>query len=141
MEYTVIQGLAKVNSDKSMFRQWHQKFISASGQVSLKYSVMTEGMVKRSARVRLLRDNVVIHDGELDSLKRFKDDVREVQSGYECGLGIENFNDIKVGDVIEAFVVEMAVVVAPGHVDRYRRGKSGSPFVTVRGPTLATGAT
>jgi translation initiation factor IF-2 len=49
---------------------------------------------------------VVIYTGKLHSLKRFKDDVREVQSGYECGLGIENFNDIKVGDIIEAFIVE-----------------------------------
>jgi translation initiation factor IF-2 len=49
---------------------------------------------------------VLIYEGKLHSLKRFKDDVREVQAGYECGLGVENFNDIKVGDVIEAFVIE-----------------------------------
>ena len=65
-----------------------------------------EGTIRRGARVRLLRDNVVIHDGELDSLKRFKDDVREVAQGFECGIGIENFNDIKVGDIIEAYRTE-----------------------------------
>ncbi|MBI3811595.1 MAG: translation initiation factor IF-2 [Nitrospirae bacterium] len=68
---------------------------------------VTEGMISRvGAGVRVLRDNVVIYTGKLSSLKRFKDDVREVQTGYECGLGVENFNDIKVGDVIEAFVVD-----------------------------------
>ena len=54
----------------------------------------------------MLRDNIVIHEGELASLKRFKDDVREVQTNYECGLSVEKFNDIKEGDVIEAFIME-----------------------------------
>ncbi len=68
---------------------------------------VTDGMISRAgAGVRVLRDNVVIYTGKLSSLKRFKDDVREVQAGYECGLGVENFNDIKVGDVIEAFVID-----------------------------------
>jgi translation initiation factor IF-2 len=68
---------------------------------------VTDGvMTRQNDGVRVLRDNVVVYTGKLHSLKRFKDDVREVQAGYECGLGIENFNDIKVGDVIEAFVVE-----------------------------------
>jgi translation initiation factor IF-2 len=65
-----------------------------------------EGMVKRGASVRLLRDNVVIWTGELDSLKRFKDDVREVKSGFECGLSLKNFNDIKEGDQLEVFEVQ-----------------------------------
>ncbi|UCD68814.1 MAG: translation initiation factor IF-2 [Betaproteobacteria bacterium] len=68
-----------------------------------------EGTVKRGASVRVLRDNVVIHDGELDSLKRFKEDVREVKSGFECGLSIKNFSDIKEGDQLEVYeVVEVA---------------------------------
>ncbi|WP_259781648.1 translation initiation factor IF-2 [Aestuariispira ectoiniformans] len=67
---------------------------------------VTEGMVKRGAKVRLLRDDVVIHEGALKTLKRFKDDVREVQSGYECGMAFENYDDIKAGDVIEAFEIE-----------------------------------
>jgi translation initiation factor IF-2 len=57
----------------------------------------------RSAGIRLLRDGVVVYTGKLASLKRFKDDVKEVTKGYECGVGLENFNDIKIGDVIEAF--------------------------------------
>ena len=67
---------------------------------------MTEGFVKRGAKVRLLRDNVVIHDGALSQLKRFKEDVKEVKSGYECGMSFENYNDIQVGDFIECYEVE-----------------------------------
>jgi translation initiation factor IF-2 len=68
-----------------------------------------EGVVRRGASVRLLRDNVVIHDGELDSLKRFKEDVREVKAGFECGLSIKNYSDIKEGDQLEVYeVVEVA---------------------------------
>ena len=65
-----------------------------------------EGMVKRGAHVRLLRDNVVIWTGELDSLKRFKDDVKEVKNGFECGLSLKNYNDIKEGDQLEVFEVQ-----------------------------------
>jgi translation initiation factor IF-2 len=64
-----------------------------------------EGKIRRNDRVRLVREGVVVYDGELSSLKRFKDDVREVQNGYECGLSIQNFNDIKVGDQLEAYEV------------------------------------
>ena len=65
-----------------------------------------DGKVARNAKVRILRDGVVIYTGQMGSLKRFKDDAKEVASGYECGIGIDNFNDIKVGDVIEAFIME-----------------------------------
>ena len=65
-----------------------------------------DGQIVRNCKVRLLRDNVVIHEGELASLKRFKDDVKEVNSGYECGMSFEKYNDIKEGDQIEAFVME-----------------------------------
>ncbi len=70
--------------------------------------MVTDGMIKRSgeAQARLLRDHVVVHEGRLSSLRRFKDDVSEVKSGFECGIGFENYNDIKVGDVIEVFTVE-----------------------------------
>jgi len=64
---------------------------------------VTEGVVKRGAGVRLLRDNVVIHEGKLKTLKRFKDEVSEVQSGQECGMAFENYDDIRQGDVIEIF--------------------------------------
>ncbi|WP_338861056.1 translation initiation factor IF-2 [Mycetohabitans rhizoxinica] len=67
--------------------------------------MVTDGVVKRNASVRVLRDNVVIHTGELDSLKRFKDDVKEVKQGFECGLSLKNFNDIQEGDQFEVFEV------------------------------------
>ncbi|NCD14233.1 MAG: translation initiation factor IF-2, partial [Bacteroidia bacterium] len=66
-------------------------------------SMVRDGKIKRSSRIRLIRDGIVIFTGELDSLKRFKEDAREVSSGYECGITIRNFNDIKVGDTIEAY--------------------------------------
>ncbi|MCG7536416.1 translation initiation factor IF-2 [Pseudoalteromonas sp. OOF1S-7] len=65
--------------------------------------MVTEGVVKRSAPIRVLRDNVVIYEGELESLRRFKDDVAEVRNGMECGIGVKNYNDVKVGDQIEVF--------------------------------------
>jgi len=81
--------------------------ISRVGTVAGCY--VTEGMIKRNAQVRLIRDNVVVMTGELDSLKRFKDDVREVKSGFECGLSLRNYNDLMVGDKLEAFeIVEVA---------------------------------
>jgi translation initiation factor IF-2 len=78
--------------------------VSKSGKVA--GCMVTDGMVKRGAKVRLLRDNVVIHEGTLKTLRRFKDEVREVQSGYECGMAFENYQDIREGDVIEAFEIE-----------------------------------
>ncbi|HSH85223.1 MAG TPA: EF-Tu/IF-2/RF-3 family GTPase, partial [Guyparkeria sp.] len=65
--------------------------------------MVTEGVVKRNSPIRVLRDNVVIYEGELESLRRFKDDVQEVRSGMECGIGVKNYNDVKVGDQIEVF--------------------------------------
>ena len=63
-------------------------------------------VVKRNSEVRLLRDNVVVYTGRVGSLRRFKEDVAEVRAGFECGIGIENYNDIKEGDVLEIFVTE-----------------------------------
>jgi translation initiation factor IF-2 len=65
--------------------------------------MVVEGAVKRSAPIRVLRDNVVIYEGELESLRRFKDDVNEVRSGTECGIGVKGYNDVQVGDQIEVF--------------------------------------
>src|SRR5204863_9412577 len=65
-----------------------------------------DGKITRTAEIRLLLDNVVIHEGKISSLKRFKDDASEVKNGFECGIGIDRFNDVKVGDVIEAYVME-----------------------------------
>jgi translation initiation factor IF-2 len=69
-------------------------------------SMITEGKITRSAKVRVLRDSIVIHEGEMESLRRFKDDVKEVLEGFECGIGIEKYNDLKEGDIIEAFTFE-----------------------------------
>jgi translation initiation factor IF-2 len=81
--------------------------ISKVGSVAGCY--VLDGQVKRGAKVRVLRSNVVVHTGELDALKRFKDDVREVKAGFECGISLKNFNDIEVGDQLEVFeVVEVA---------------------------------
>ena len=87
-----IVGLAKV---KEVFRS--PKLGDIAG------SIVTEGFVKRSNPIRVLRDNVVIYEGELESLRRFKDDVNEVKSGTECGIGVKNYNDVQVGDQIECF--------------------------------------
>ena len=65
--------------------------------------MVKDGIVSRNSKIRLLRDNVVIHTGSLVSLKRFKDEVKEVKSGFECGLMIDNYSDIKIGDVIETY--------------------------------------
>ncbi|WP_159654994.1 translation initiation factor IF-2 [Vibrio atypicus] len=67
--------------------------------------MVTEGLIKRNNPIRVLRDNVVIYEGELESLRRFKDDVQEVKNGYECGIGVKNYNDVRVGDQIEVFEI------------------------------------
>ena len=78
--------------------------ISKVGTVAGCY--VTDGIVKRSNQVRLIRDGIVVYTGEINQLKRFKEDVNEVKNGYECGLSIQNFNDIKVGDTIEGFEIK-----------------------------------
>ena len=87
-----IIGLAEV---RDVFR--HPKFGNIAG------CMVTEGVIKRSAPIRVLRENVVIYEGELDSLRRFKDDVPEVKQGTECGVGVKNYQDVRVGDQIEVF--------------------------------------
>jgi translation initiation factor IF-2 len=69
-------------------------------------SYVTDGKVERGQSIRVVRDGVVIYEGKNSSLRRFKDDAKEVQAGYECGIGVENFNDIKVGDVLECYYLE-----------------------------------
>lgn len=91
----VVQGRAEV---RATFK------VPNAGTIAGVY--ILNGKVTRNSQVRLLRDNVVIHEGEISSLKRFKDDVKEIASGYEGGIGIENYNDIKEGDIIEAFIME-----------------------------------
>ena len=67
--------------------------------------MVTEGTIKRNNPIRVLRDNIVIYEGELESLRRFKDDMPEVKNGYECGIGVKNYNDVRVGDQIEVFEI------------------------------------
>jgi translation initiation factor IF-2 len=88
----VIVGLAEV---RDVFRS--PKFGAIAG------CLVMEGLVKRSNPIRVLRDNVVIYEGELESLRRFKDDVNEVRAGTECGIGVKNYNDVKAGDQIEVY--------------------------------------
>jgi translation initiation factor IF-2 len=76
---------------------------------------VTDGILKRDAQVRVLRDGAVIYTSKLNSLKRFKDDVNEVRTGFECGAGVANFNDIKVGDFLECFnITKMSAAEAAG---------------------------
>ena len=74
-----------------------------SGVGTIAGAYVQDGKVTRNAQIRVVRDGIVIHEGKIASLKRFKDDAKEVAAGYECGIGIENFNDIREGDTIEAF--------------------------------------
>jgi translation initiation factor IF-2 len=90
-----IEGTAEV---RETFR------VSKVGMIAGCY--VSEGRIDRKGHARLIRDGIVVYDGEISSLKRFKDDVKEVREGFECGIGIANFNDIKVGDVIECYTVE-----------------------------------
>ena len=83
-----------------------RQVIKASKVGNIAGCYVTDGSIKRNCGIRLIRDGIVVYEGKLASLRRFKDDVKEVNSGFECGLNIENFNDIKEGDIIEGFVME-----------------------------------
>ena len=77
-----------------------------SGVGTIAGAYVTDGKISRNAEVRVVRDGIVLHEGKLASLKRFKDDAKEVSEGFECGMSIENYNDLKEGDVFECFVME-----------------------------------
>src|SRR5690606_9786674 len=112
--YDAIEGVQKAR--EGLLEPKFQEVVLGRAEVRATFKVpgvgtvagcyVVDGKVARNAQVRLLRDNVVVYEGRIASLKRFKDDVREVQAGYECGIGIERFNDIKEGDVIEAFEMQ-----------------------------------
>ena len=91
----VIQGTAEV---RQVFK------ITNVGMIAGCY--VTDGKIVRNSGLRVIRDNVVIHTGKLSSLKRMKDDAKEVATGYECGVQIEDYSDIKVGDIIESYIME-----------------------------------
>jgi translation initiation factor IF-2 len=102
-----LEGLLEPTlQEKVLGRAEVRQLFSVTGVGQVAGCFVVEGKMVRGARARLLRDNVVVHDGRIGGLKRFKEDVREVAGGYECGLSLEGFQDIKVGDVIEAYEVE-----------------------------------
>ena len=95
--------LAPVFKEEVLGHAEVRNVFKVTGVGSIAGSYVTDGKIKRSAMVRVLRDSVVIFEGPIASLKRFKDDAKEVAQNYECGIGIENFNDVKEGDVLEAY--------------------------------------
>src|SRR5262249_45886031 len=102
-----LAGLLKPDIvEKSMGRAEVRNTFTVPKMGTIAGCFVTEGKIARNHMLRLLRDSKIIYEGKVGSLKRFKDDWKEVGSGFECGIGIENFNDIKVGEVIESFVKE-----------------------------------
>ncbi len=98
--------LAPIYKEKHLGRVEVRETFHVSKVYRIAGCYVTDGKMVRGAQVRLVRDNIVVWEGKMSSLKRFKDDVKEVANGYECGISLENYNDIKVGDVIEAFEME-----------------------------------
>ena len=113
IEQALVGMLRPIETEATLGEAEVRALFRASRIGTIAGCMVTEGTIKRSgdAQARLLRDNVVVYEGKIGSLRRFKDDVSEVKSGFECGIGFEKYNDLKVGDVIEAFVVER--VAAP----------------------------
>ena len=83
-----------------------RQIYKVSGVGTIAGCYVQDGKISRAAKVRVVRDGIVVHEGDIASLRRFKDDVKEAAESYECGIGIEKFNDLKVGDQIEAFIME-----------------------------------
>ena len=99
-----INGLLSPEIRESIVGVAQVKDVFRSSQLgAIAGCIVAEGVVKRSNPIRVLRENVVIYEGELESLRRFKDDVNEVRSGTECGIGVKNYNDVKPGDQIEVY--------------------------------------
>ncbi|MEW5803283.1 MAG: translation initiation factor IF-2 [bacterium] len=116
--YTIIYDLIKdvQSAMKGMLEPTYKEIILGRAEVRQVFSIpkvgaiggsyVLEGKILKGSKLRLLRDNIVIYEGKITSLRRFKDDAREVQSGYECGIGLENFNDLKPGDIIEDYELQ-----------------------------------
>ncbi|HHZ84028.1 MAG TPA: translation initiation factor IF-2, partial [Nitrospirales bacterium] len=99
--------LAPVLKERVMGRAEVRQIFSVPKAGTVAGSYVTEGLISRASEgIRVIRDSVVVYQGTIGSLRRFKDDVREATMGYECGIGVQNFNDIKIGDVLEAFQME-----------------------------------
>lgn len=106
IEQAMLATLSPVEKEKYLGRAEIQQVFKVPKVGMIAGCRVVDGVIRRDAQIRLLRDHVVIFEGKISSLRRFKDDAREVRSGFECGIGIERFNDVKPGDEIEAFVVE-----------------------------------
>jgi len=92
--------------EKSLGRAEVREVFSITKIGTIAGCVVSDGLISRGSEARLVRDHVIVYEGKVGSLRRFKEDVKEVLTGYECGIGLERFNDIKVGDIIEAFAFE-----------------------------------
>ena len=106
IEHAMKGLLDPVFEEKTLGKAEIRQLFKASGIGTIGGSYILDGKFIRNASVRIIRDGIVVHDGKLDSLRRFKDDVKEVNTGYECGLVFERYNDIKTGDIVEAYVME-----------------------------------
>ncbi|MDH5550180.1 MAG: translation initiation factor IF-2, partial [Gemmatimonadota bacterium] len=102
-----LEGMLSPEEKETVFGEAEvREVFKISGVGSIAGCYVRHGVIKRNARIRVIRDAVEVYDGTLGSLKRFKDDVREVKEGLECGIGVANFNDVKVADVLEAYSIE-----------------------------------
>ena len=102
---------------ENIFAEYNQRIgevVNATAKRFENGDMVTDGRITRSgdSQARLLRDNVVVHEGKISSLRRFKDDVSEVKAGFECGIAFDRYNDLKIGDVIEVFVIERVATPA-----------------------------
>jgi len=100
-----MSGLLSPEKKESITGNVEVRQLFSVGKTVIAGCMVTDGTVKRNSKIRIIRDSMVIHDGELSSLKRFKDDAKEVKSGYECGLSVSDYNDLKIGDVIESYEI------------------------------------
>ncbi|MDP3446860.1 MAG: translation initiation factor IF-2, partial [Eubacteriales bacterium] len=102
-----MQGMFKpVFKETELGRATVRETFKVTGVGTIAGAYVNDGKITRSAQIRVVRDSVVIHEGKISSLKRFKDDAKEVLTSFECGIGVDGFNDLQEGDVIEAFIVE-----------------------------------
>ena len=124
--YRIVRGVPEVhlygvlddvrNALVGMLKPEYEEVVTGDAEVREVFSVprigkvagcyVTEGSISRTSKVRLLRDNRVIYEGKVGSLRRFKDDMSEVKQGFECGIGLDKYQDVKIGDIIEAYQVE-----------------------------------
>ena len=102
----MIGMLEKIEKEKILGKADVREVFKVPKVGAIAGSMVIDGLMKRNARARLIRDAVVIWEGNIASLRRFKDDASEVREGFECGIGLENFNDVKVGDQIECYMIE-----------------------------------